>query len=57
LIWIGLGIALALIALAAVPVEAVRGARIAALLAYRRAAVAFAGAATLVLVTVAYVLS
>jgi hypothetical protein len=57
LIWLGLGIALALLALAAVPVEAVRGARVAAVLAYRRAAVAVAGAATLILVTVAYMLS
>jgi hypothetical protein len=57
LIWIGLGIAIALLVLAAAPVEAVRGAKVAALLAYRRTAVAFAGAVTLVLVTVAYVLS
>jgi len=57
LIWIGLGLALALLALAVLPVEAARNAKIAMLLAYRRAPVAFAGAATLVLVTVAYVLS
>jgi hypothetical protein len=57
LIWIGLGIAIALLALAAVPLEAVRGARLAALLAYRRMPVALAGAATLVVVTIAYALS
>jgi hypothetical protein len=57
LIWMGLGIALGLLALAALPVEAARSAKVAMLLAYRRTAVALAGAATLVLVTVAYVLS
>lgn len=57
LIWIGLGMAIALLALAAAPVEAVRSARVAALLAYRRTEVACAGAATLVLVTLAYVLT
>jgi hypothetical protein len=57
LIWVGLGIALALLALAALPVEAARNAKVAMLLAYRRTEVALAGAATLVLVTVAYVLT
>jgi hypothetical protein len=57
LIWVGLGIALALLALAVLPLEAARNAKVAMLLAYRRAPVAVAGAATLVLVTVAYVLS
>jgi hypothetical protein len=57
LIWIGLGIALALLALAALPVESARNAKVAMLLAYRRTEVALAGAATLILVTVAYVLS
>jgi hypothetical protein len=57
LIWIGLGIAIALLALAALPLEAARGARLAALLAYRRRAVALAGAATLGVVTIAYALS
>jgi hypothetical protein len=57
LIWIGLGIAFALLALAALPLHAVRGARLAALLAYRRLPVALAGGATLVVVTIAYVLS
>jgi hypothetical protein len=57
LIWVGLGIALALLALAALPVEAARNAKVAMLLAYRRTDVALAGAAALVLVTVAYVLS
>jgi hypothetical protein len=57
LIWIGFGIALALLVLAAWPIEAARNAKVAMLLAYRRTAVALAGAATLVLVTVAYVLS
>jgi hypothetical protein len=57
LIWIGLGIAIALLALAALPLETVRGARLAALLAYRRLPVAIAGATTLVVVTIAYALS
>jgi hypothetical protein len=57
LIWIGLGIAIALLALAALPLEAARGARLAALLAYRRRAIALAGAATLGVVTIAYALS
>jgi hypothetical protein len=57
LLWIGLGIAIALLALAALPLEAAPNARIAALLAYRRMTVAVAGATTLVAVTIAYALS
>jgi hypothetical protein len=57
LLWIGLGIAIALLALAALPLEAAPNARIAALLAYRRMTVALAGASTLVAVTIAYALS
>ena len=49
-----LGVAIALLALAAIPARLMPNARAAALLAYRRGAVAFAGAAALVTVMFAY---
>jgi hypothetical protein len=51
-----LGVAIALLAVAAVPVRYVPNARIAALLAYRRNAVVIAGATALAAVSVVYVL-
>jgi hypothetical protein len=57
LLYLLLGIAIALLALAAIPVRYVPNARIAALLAYRRSAVAIAGAAALATVSVLYVLA
>jgi hypothetical protein len=56
LLYLLLGVAIALLTLAAVPVRYVPNARIAALLAYRRSTVALAGAAVLVTVTVVYAL-
>ena len=57
LIWLGLGMAIGLLGIAAVPIEFAPNARIAALLAYRRLAIALAGATLLAAVTVAYVFS
>ncbi|HET7856655.1 MAG TPA: hypothetical protein VFL41_09390 [Gaiellaceae bacterium] len=57
LIWIGLGMAIGLLGLAALPVELAPGARLAALLAYRRPAIALAGATLLEAVIVADVFS
>ena len=57
LLFLLLGMAIALLALAAVPARYVPNARIAALLAYRRSTVAIAGAAALATVSVLYVLA
>lgn len=56
LLFVLLGIAIALLALAATPARLVPSTRVAAVLAYRRNAVAVAGAAALITVTVAYAL-
>ena len=56
LLYLLLGIAIALLGLAAIPVRYVPNARLAALLAYRRSTVAVAGAAALAAVSVMYVL-
>jgi hypothetical protein len=56
LLYVLLGVAIALLALAAIPVRYVPSARLAALLAYRRSTVVIAGAAMLAAVSVMYVL-
>lgn len=57
LFYVLLGIAIALLGLAALPVRFVPNARIAALLAYRRSTVAIAGTAALVTVSVLYAMA
>lgn len=54
LIWIGLGMAIALLALSALPVERAPNARIAGLLAYRRLQIACVGTMALIGVGLAY---
>ena len=56
LLFVLLGIAIALLAIAALPIRLVPNARIAALLAYRRLALAIAGAVALVMVMAFYAL-
>ena len=56
LLYVLLGMAIALLGLAAIPIRYVPNARLAALLAYRRSTVAIAGAAALAAVSVMYVL-
>ena len=57
LLYVLLGVAIALLGLAAIPVRYVPNARLAALLAYRRSTVAIVGAAALAAVSVTYVLA
>jgi hypothetical protein len=56
-LYVLLGLAIALLTVAAVPIEAVPNRRIAAALAHRRGAIALAGTAALIWVTISYVLS
>lgn len=56
ILYVLLGLAIALLGLASLPIRYVPNARIAALLAYRRQSVALAGTATLISVTVFYAL-
>jgi hypothetical protein len=57
ILYVLLGLAIALLGLASVPIRYIPNARFAALLAYRRHAVALAGAAALITVTVVYALA